>query len=102
MYTLKYELKKNRDELITSIKEVLDYHVEYMVPQGGFYLWCKLKRKVEERKLVEASIRNGVLFMPGRILGASSNYIRLNYASIERGKIREAVLRLANCLKEMD
>ena len=98
---LKKDLKGNRDEMMKYLDAVLGADLEYFVPNGGFYIWCKCKHPVDDRKLVEECIKNNVLFMPGSMLGAEQGYIRINFASIRKEDIQKAISRLAVSLKNI-
>lgn len=74
-------------------------HFAPNAPQGGFYIWLRLRSPVSDKELFEACIRNGVIVMPGLIYGAEKGYIRLTYASVNEKQIEEGVERLGNTLR---
>ncbi|MFC0215510.1 PLP-dependent aminotransferase family protein [Paenibacillus chartarius] len=70
-------------------------------PQGGFYIWLKLRSPVPDKELFEACIRSGVIVMPGLIYGAEKGYLRLSYASVNDNLIEEGIARLGSALRSL-
>ncbi|CAH2713199.1 HTH-type transcriptional regulator NorG [Neobacillus rhizosphaerae] len=92
---LKLKLIEKRDVLITSLQEELSHQLEFHIPEGGIHLWCRLLNEdLNEYKLLEESLRNGVAFVPGSLLGSKKGYIRLTFGRVETLLINEGVLRL--------
>ncbi len=92
---LKLKLIEKRDVLITSLQEELSHQLEFHIPEGGIHLWCRLLNEdLNEYKLLEESLRNGVAFVPGSLLGSKKGYIRLTFGRVETHLINEGVLRL--------
>jgi DNA-binding transcriptional MocR family regulator len=89
------ELQERRDEMVSALQEMLCDKIEFTVPNGGLHIWCKIKGKVDDQRLVDEAIKNKILFMPGSVYGASNGYARLTYAHLEKAKIREAISRFA-------
>ncbi len=98
---LRKQLKQRRDKITSSIKELLDDQVEYFTPEGGIHLWCKLKSPVNEYSLLEASMKNGVAFVPGSIFGSRKGYVRFTFGRGETALIHEGILRFAHTLKNI-
>ncbi|MCZ8520692.1 MULTISPECIES: aminotransferase-like domain-containing protein [Paenibacillus] len=65
---------------------------------GGFYLWLQLARPVPDRELVEAGIREGVLFYPGSLFGAEPGFFQLTYASVGEAEILLGARRIGQAL----
>jgi GntR family transcriptional regulator of abcA and norABC len=70
-------------------------------PAGGFYVWIKLRSPIPDKELVEAGIREGVLFQPGSIYGAEKGFLRLTFASIGEEEIVEGTRRLSRALRDL-
>lgn len=70
---LRGQLKQRRDELIAELEGTLGERVECFVPEGGIHVWCKVTGKFDEYHLLGESIRNGVAFVPGSVLGSKMN-----------------------------
>jgi DNA-binding transcriptional MocR family regulator len=95
---LRSELLERRDVMASALNEMLGDKVAFTVPNGGLHIWCKIKGKVDDHKLVEEAIKNKILFMPGSVYGAPNGYVRLTYAHLEKEFIREAIARFAEVL----
>ncbi|MFP3123106.1 PLP-dependent aminotransferase family protein [Ectobacillus funiculus] len=98
---LRKQLKQRRDEITSSIKDLLDSQVEYFAPEGGIHLWCKLKSSVNEYSLLEQSMKNGVAFVPGSVFGSRKGYVRFTFGRGETTLIHEGILRFAAALKSI-
>lgn len=92
---LKHKLVEKRNILTTVLQEVLSNELEFQIPHGGIHLWCRLRsHDINEYKLLEESIRNGVAFVPGSLLSSQTGYIRLTFGRVETHLIKEGILRL--------
>lgn len=98
---LKQELLERRNEMASALIEYLGDKIEFSVPKGGLFFWCKIKQKVDDQKLVEEGIKNKILFMPGSVYGAPNGYVRFTYARLQRNEITDAVKRFAEVLERM-
>ncbi|GAE36155.1 PLP-dependent aminotransferase family protein [Halalkalibacter akibai] len=92
---IRTQLKLRRDEIVLSLEEIMGNQIEYLNPAGGIHLWCKIDPSINKHKLLEESIRNGVAFVPGAILGSQKGYVRFTFGRGEIGLIRQGVIRFA-------
>ncbi|WP_071394380.1 MocR-like pyridoxine biosynthesis transcription factor PdxR [Bacillus tuaregi] len=98
---LRQELVERRDEMTSALKEILGNQIEFTIPKGGLFIWCKINRNIDDQKLVEEGIKQKILFMPGSVYGSPNGYVRLTFAHLKKEEMREAVLRLADVLKNV-
>ncbi|UPO89810.1 PLP-dependent aminotransferase family protein [Niallia sp. Man26] len=98
---LKSKLEQKRDIMIDSIAEILGEQVDYYFPHGGIHLWCRLTGGMDEIRLLEQSIEEGVIFTPGSILGTKSGYMRLTYGKVDDQEIPVGINRLAKALRKI-
>lgn len=98
---LRKQLKQRRDELMSSLHEMLADEVEFLVPEGGIHMWCKLKAPVNEFRLLEESMKKGVAFVPGSVFGSKKGYVRFTFGRGETDLIREGILRFTDALKDL-
>lgn len=98
---LRGQLKQRRDELITELEGTLGDRVECFVPEGGIHVWCKVKGKFDEYHLLGESIRNGVAFVPGSVLGSKNEYIRFTFGRANIEQIQLGIKRFAYTLNEI-
>lgn len=93
--TIRTQLKLRRNEITSSIREVIGDEVHFHTPEGGIHLWCKIDPLINEHKLLENSIENGVAFVPGSIVGSQKGYIRFTYGRWQLDSIRKGIIRFA-------
>ena len=55
----------------------------------------------DEYHLLGESIRNGVAFVPGSVLGTKSEYIRFTFGRVNAEQIRLGMMRFAETLNEI-
>jgi GntR family transcriptional regulator of abcA and norABC len=80
----------------------LDDNISFSTPDGGIHLWCKLNRPVDDQKLLEESIRKGIAFVPGSILGSEKGCQRFTYGRAETSLIHEGIYRFSEALKNIE
>ncbi len=98
-----YRLKKNlMIELIDSMFFSESWRSN---PKGGFYIWVKLNKNIDTRKLLEQSKRNGVIFTPGANLCVNTyrclDAMRLSYSNPSEDEIRIGIYRLSSLIREI-
>jgi DNA-binding transcriptional MocR family regulator len=93
--------RSRRDVLDSALRQHVP-QLQYMTPQGGYFLWARLPahhRAIELRRKAPAF---KVDFRPGGLFSSRSglqNYMRLCFIHYEEDAIIEGVLRLKECLK---
>lgn len=79
--------------------------VEWTVPEGGIFLWCKCPGITDITPIVDKCLEEKVAIVPGSNfavdMNAPSNQFRLNYSSATPDKIQTAVERLGNVLSAL-
>ncbi|MFD6442482.1 hypothetical protein ACFWDG_22455 [Peribacillus sp. NPDC060186] len=64
-------------------------------------MWCKLKVQLNEIKLLEESIKRGVIYVPGSTLGTNKEYIRFTFARENEESIQEGIKRFADAVRSL-
>ncbi len=93
------QLESRRNQIIESLDTYLKGEVEFLIPTGGIHLWCKIKQEVNENRLLEESLKNGVIYAPGSTMGSNHHYVRFTYAKEIESNIDEGIRRFAEALK---
>lgn len=93
------QLESRRNQIIESLNTYLKGEMEFLTPNGGIHLWCKIKNAVNENRLLEESLKNGVIYAPGSTMGSNANYVRFTYAKETESNIDEGIRRFAAALK---
>ncbi|TBL74514.1 PLP-dependent aminotransferase family protein [Paenibacillus thalictri] len=98
---LRTQLHFKRDLLIESLQKELADLVTFTPPRGGLHLWCHLRPQVHDGKLLEESLKRGVVFVPGSVYGSDSGFVRFTYARAKTENIGEGISRFAEALREL-
>lgn len=96
------EYKKRRDTLAGAIRQYCNNHLDFELPEGGFYLWCTVHPPVSPTELLRRSAAAGVTFVPGEAFylnNAESYRIRLCFATHGEDRLNEGIRRLAKIFK---
>ncbi|MBW9235623.1 hypothetical protein JQK62_26205, partial [Leptospira santarosai] len=76
----------------------LGNQIEFHAPNGGIHIWCKLNIDFNEMKLLEESIKRGIIYVPGTTMGSEKGYVRFTFARESEGNIHEGIKRFAEAL----
>lgn len=98
---LRIQLQFKRDLLIESLEKELSGLIEYEMPEGGLHFWCKLIPNIPDAKLLEESIKKGIIFVPGSVYGSDPGYVRFTFARTKSEDIEQGIARFARALREL-
>ncbi len=77
------------------IDEKLGGFVEYVRPEGGMFVWCKLPERVDMMDFCNKAVQNKVVVVPGSAFtvedGETSDCIRLNFTTPSDERIKEGM-----------
>jgi 2-aminoadipate transaminase len=95
-------LRERRDALVTALREHIP-EAEFVVPEGGYFLWLTLGDDVDCAELQTATAQEGVAFVAGRdfMLDGGENTLRLSFAPVPADRVDEGVRRLARGLQRI-
>lgn len=96
---LRRELAERRVLLTEALERHLPGEVTYSVPSGGLHLWCKLRNAVSESKLMDESLNQGVMAIPGSVFGSAPGYFRFTFARPAKEEIDTGIARFAKALR---
>ncbi|RXZ80749.1 PLP-dependent aminotransferase family protein [Paenibacillaceae bacterium] len=96
---LRTQLRFKRDLLVEALRQHMPQQLTYTIPQGGLHLWCKIEAVVSDSKLLEESIRRGIVFVPGSVYGSDSGYARFTFARAKPEQINSGVRNFAQALQ---
>ncbi len=77
--------------------------LDFDVPKGGFYIWCRLPEGVEQSALLANAAARGVVFLPGRACyptEPTENCIRLNFSHASEDFIEVGIERFLEGVRE--
>lgn len=99
---LRHELKSRRDFTINLLHEYFYDIAEWNVPKGGFYIWLKLKVKIDVNKLFNLSWKQGILINPGYIYDFhKNNNIRISYSYASNNEMYIGIKRLSEIIRKL-
>lgn len=99
MRNLAANLLQQRETMLEAMQKELSRLGEWNLPEGSYHFWCRLHRPLDERELLDAAIRAGVVFTPGGVYGAEQGWLRLTYSWETKDAIREGIRRLAQVIQ---
>jgi DNA-binding transcriptional MocR family regulator len=91
---------QRRDRMLRALAHHAEGLIESNRPQGGIYLWCRLRDGLRVRDLLPESAHEGVIFAPGESFhvdaasGRGRFDMRLNFTLPDDAAIDEGVRRL--------
>ena len=93
-------LRERRDVLVEALREHLP-EAEFVVPEGGYFLWMNLNDDVDTGALLAAAAEERVAFVPGAdfMIDGGRSSLRLAFASVPPAQIPDGVERLARALE---
>jgi 2-aminoadipate transaminase len=93
-------LAERRDALVEALREKIP-EAEFVVPEGGYFLWLDLSDDVDTPSLLKEATEEGVTFIAGPdfMLDGGANSLRLSFAPVPADQIAEGVDRLARALE---
>lgn len=98
------EYKKRRDTMAKALQRLCANDIEFTVPEGGFFFWCKLKYTGTSQRLLQEAAKNRISFVPGEAFHTGSTpdrEFRLCFTTHNEAVLLESVQRLAKTLTEI-
>jgi len=102
--TIRAAYRCRRDVMANALRQDPSLGVEFTLPRGGIYIWCRLPNKVEQSALLADAAARGVVFLPGRACFATDppeHFIRLNFSHASEEAIEIGVERLLDAVREV-
>jgi DNA-binding transcriptional MocR family regulator len=96
------EYRARRDALDGSLKAHLAGELTWQRPGGGMFLWARLAGGGDTTQLLEASLQEGLAFVPGgefHAEGEGRDTLRLNFTHSPPARLAEGVARLARAMR---
>lgn len=76
--------------------------VPWLMPRGGFYLWCMLPDNLDSAMVARLALKENVVLAPGNVFSLSqsmANYMRFNVSQMSDSKVFEIIDRTISTLK---
>jgi DNA-binding transcriptional MocR family regulator len=100
--TVKSALAERVQALEAALRRELP-EAEFVVPQGGYFMWVTLPQGADVNALFDAAAQRGVAFVKGTdfLLEGGENTLRLAYSGVTVAEIDEGVKRLAEAWRSL-
>ncbi|MHC1684665.1 MAG: PLP-dependent aminotransferase family protein [Clostridiaceae bacterium] len=101
---IKDKYMRKRDLMVNELMKAKIEGLKIFIPQGGYFIWCKLPQNIRLSELMENTASEGVVIMPcdvfypNGVVGES--FIRLNFSYSTEKEISEGVKRVIKALKK--
>lgn len=93
-------LKERRGRMGELLERWFSDLADWQMPQGGFYIWLRLRQPVSMRKLFTQALAEGVLLNPGFVYDQTdSQHLRLSYAYAADDELERALFAVARLLR---
>jgi len=99
--TVKNALRERLDVLCQALEAELP-EAEFVVPEGGYFLWIDLPEGTDVARIAELAGERGVVFVKGVdfLMEGGENSLRIAYSGVPADQIGEAVSRLAAAYRD--
>ena len=99
---VKGELKARCDALVAALREQIP-EAEFVVPEGGYFLWLDLAEGTDTAALLAEAKGDGVSFVAGPdfMIAGGENSLRLSFAPVPADRAAEGVSRIAGALERL-
>ncbi|WP_406541866.1 PLP-dependent aminotransferase family protein [Clostridium ljungdahlii] len=99
---LREKLKIRREIALNVLEKYFFNMASWNVPKGGFYIWLKLKNKIDMKKLFYKCCKNGILINPGYIYDFTKNYnIRISYSYASLYDLELGLKKLSQIIRSL-
>ncbi|UED68285.1 PLP-dependent aminotransferase family protein [Brevibacillus sp. HD3.3A] len=97
---IRQSLRVRRDRMCELLARWFGDLADWHVPQGGFYVWLRLRQAVSMRKLFTQALAEGILLNPGYVYDQTdSQHLRLSYAYADEAEMERALHTVAKLLR---
>jgi DNA-binding transcriptional MocR family regulator len=101
---LRREHRARRGVMAEALRQAFTkFQLNFSVPSGGLYLWCRLGGEMSGVKLNELAVAQGVVFTPGSFFypgDGCDRELRLCFAGSNVTKIRDGIERLKKAFNQ--
>lgn len=93
--------RERNQALAAALDRHLGSRIVYNRPEGGMFLWARLRDAVDASEVLKHAIEEGMIFVPGSAFYADApdcSTLRLSFATAEPAELDVAVQRLSRAL----
>jgi DNA-binding transcriptional MocR family regulator len=95
-------LRERRDALVDALHQHVP-EAQFVVPEGGYFLWLDLNGDVDSRALLAEAKEEGVTFVAGPdfMMEGGISSLRLSFAPVPADEVAEGIQRIARALERL-
>ena len=95
-------LRERRDALVDALREHIP-EAQFVVPEGGYFLWLDLNDDVDTEALLAEAKEEGVTFVAGPdfMMEGGISSLRLSFAPVPADEVAEGIQRIARALERL-
>jgi GntR family transcriptional regulator, regulator for abcA and norABC len=99
---LRKKLKIRREIALNVLEKYFFDIASWNIPKGGFYIWLKLRYKIDMKKLFYKCCKSGILINPGYIYDFTKNYnIRISYSYASLYDLKFGLKKLSQIIRNL-
>ena len=90
------------EALCTALRDHLHDEIDFSIPDGGMFLWCRFRERLDTAALLVHAREHGVIFVPGTVFypnRGDSATLRLSFATCSPEQLHEGARRLKLALR---
>ena len=99
---LRKEYSERKNILQKSLKKHMPKDIQWVEPQGGFYMWLRLPDRVKATTLFTDCLNKGVIFVTGRTFDPDNmkdDHLRLSFSNMPKDSIEKGVILLSQVIR---
>lgn len=97
------EYRQRMRTMVDRLQAGLGEKISFVQPQGGMFIWVRSAVPVDAKRLFEAAVQCGVLYVPGAAFypeNSDLGTLRLSYAAPDVAQIKEGIGRLTKAFTQ--
>jgi DNA-binding transcriptional MocR family regulator len=100
----RYFLKTRGEYMFEQLSEHLSEHCEFYKPNGGYFIWIRMKKDINTKTMLDIAIKNKVKYHYGEKFSSAvdaNRYFRLSFSWYDQADILEGILRIKKTIEEL-
>jgi 2-aminoadipate transaminase len=89
--------RKRAEWMLDAMERHFPSTVNWVRPEGGMFIWCRLRGGLSAARCFKAAVRRNVAFVAGTVFhanGGGDDTLRLNFTNSNERQIQEGIQRL--------
>ena len=103
LYQYRQMLRRQRDQLVQSLRVEWPGVIRFSIPDGGLSLWIELDKCINTTAIYQEAIKQDIVLTPGALFATDKrfkNYLRLSFAHPTEGKRLNAIQTLGKLIAD--